>query len=79
MAINIKHKNLPQMYFAQQRSVIEQYGALNLSEGYTGIHCSEKLISLMQKHILEDRGVRGGDSFCQDSLKNNPAYNWNYQ
>ncbi len=53
MPLNTKYKNLAQSYFTTQRPVIEKYNALNLSEGYTGFHCSERLISLMQKHVSE--------------------------
>ena len=53
MPLNTKYKNLSQSYFTKNRKEIEKYGAINLSEGATGFHCSDKLISLMQKHVSE--------------------------
>ncbi len=53
MALNTKYKNLKPSYFTRIRPEIEKYGAINLSEGFTGFHCSEKLVSLVQKHVSE--------------------------
>ena len=53
MALNTKYKNLKPSYFTQIRPEIEKYEAINLSEGFTGFHCSEKLVSLVQKHVSE--------------------------
>ncbi len=53
MPIHKKHKNLKPGFFTRIRPEIEKYNAINLSEGYTGFHCSEKLTSLIQKHVSE--------------------------
>lgn len=53
MALNTKYKNLNSSYFTQIRPEIEKYGAINLSEGFTGFHCSDRLVSLVQKNVSE--------------------------
>jgi len=53
MPINKKYKDLKPGFFTRIRPEIEKYNAINLSEGYTGFHCSEKLTALIQKHVSE--------------------------
>jgi len=53
MSINSKYKNLSLSYFTRIRPEIEKNKALNLSEGYTSFHCSDKLTELIQKHVSE--------------------------
>ncbi len=53
MALDTKYKNLNPSYFTLIRPEIEKYGAINLSEGFTGFHCSDKLVNLVQKHVSE--------------------------
>ncbi len=53
MRLNTKHKKLSPSYFIQIRSEIYKHRAINLSEGFTGFHCSDKLVSLVQKHVSE--------------------------
>jgi len=53
MSLNSKYKDLLPNYFMKIYPEIEKYNALNLSEGYTGFHCSDKLTRLIQKHVSE--------------------------
>ncbi len=53
MVLNKKYKNLNPNYFTRIRPEIKKYDAINLSEGFTGFHCSNKLVGLVQKHVSE--------------------------
>jgi methionine aminotransferase len=53
MRLSPKHKSLEPGYFTCLRPEIEKFKAINLAEGYTGFHCSEHLVNLVQKHVSE--------------------------
>ena len=68
MAINTKYKNLDHNYFINIRKVIEEHGAINLSEGSTGFHCSDELVNLVQKHVSQGLN-QYGDPFGERILR----------
>lgn len=53
MKINSKFHNLEYGFLTTIDSLIEEYNAINLASGYTGFHCSSKLINLVEKHLRE--------------------------
>lgn len=53
MKISPKFNNLKSSYFNEVNPLIKKHNAINLAEGFTGFHCSEKLIGLVNKHLSE--------------------------
>ncbi|MBS2209931.1 aminotransferase class I/II-fold pyridoxal phosphate-dependent enzyme [Carboxylicivirga mesophila] len=53
MKINSKFHNLESSFLTTIRPLIKEYNAINLASGYTGFHCSPKLIELVEKHLRE--------------------------
>lgn len=53
MNINSKFNNLESSFISKINPLIEEYNAINLAEGFTGFHCSDKLIALVNKHLQE--------------------------
>jgi len=72
MSINTKYKELSLNYFIKTRAEIEKYNALNLAEGYTGFHCSERLTGLIQKHVSEGLN-QYGEAFGEFVLRKKVA------
>jgi len=44
---------LESSFISKINPLINEYNAINLAEGYTGFHCSTKLIELVEKHLRE--------------------------
>jgi len=53
MKVSPKFNNLKSSYFNEICPLIDAYSAINLAEGFTGFHCSPKLIDLVSKHLAE--------------------------
>ncbi len=53
MKINSKFHNLESSFLTSIQPLIKEYGAINLASGYTGFHCSPKLIEFVEKHLRE--------------------------
>ncbi|MBK3518240.1 methionine aminotransferase [Carboxylicivirga marina] len=53
MKINSKFHNLESSFLTKINPLISEFNAINLASGYTGFHCSPKLIELVQKHLQE--------------------------
>jgi len=72
MSLNSKYKDLSPNYFTRIRPEIERYNALNLSEGYTGFHCSDELTGLIKKHVSEGLN-QYGETFGEFILRKKVA------
>ncbi|NPA36222.1 MAG: aminotransferase class I/II-fold pyridoxal phosphate-dependent enzyme [Chlorobi bacterium] len=71
MAFNTKYPNLTHNYFIKIRKEIEEHNAINLSEGFTGFHCSDRLVNLVQKHLskgLNQYGNPFGEKVLRDKI-----------
>ena len=44
---------LESSFISKINPLIDEYNAINLAEGFTGFHCSTKLIELVEKHLRE--------------------------
>lgn len=53
MKINSKFHNLESSFLTTIDPLIQEVGAINLASGYTGFHCSPKLIEFVEKHLRE--------------------------
>lgn len=53
MKINSKFHNLESSFLTKLNPLIKEYDAINLASGYTGFHCSPKLVELVEKHLRE--------------------------
>lgn len=53
MKISPKFTNLKSGYFNEIRPLVKAANAIDLAEGSTGYHCSDKLIELVKKHLSE--------------------------
>ena len=53
MNVRTKIPNIETNYYEYIRPMIEEYGAIDMAQGYTGFHCSPRLIELVGKHLSE--------------------------
>ncbi|MCG8582017.1 MAG: methionine aminotransferase [Bacteroidales bacterium] len=53
MKINSKFHNLEPSFLTTIKPLIKEFNAIDLASGYTGFHCSAKLIELVEKHLRE--------------------------
>ena len=72
MSFNTKNKTLTPGYFTQIYPEIKKYNAINLAEGFTGFHCSPKLVELVQKHVSEGLN-QYGDAYGEMMLREKVA------
>ncbi len=84
MNINSKFHMLESSFISKINPLIDEYHAINLAEGYTGFHCSPKLIKLVEKHLREglNRFAKPeGEISLREQIANrlNLQYNRNYK
>jgi methionine aminotransferase len=53
MKIDSKFHNLEPSFLTKIKPLINEYKAIDLASGFTGFHCSPKLIELVEKHLRE--------------------------
>ena len=75
---------LESSFITKLNPLIDEYNAINLAEGYTGFHCSSKLIELVEKHLREglNRFAKSEGEFAlreRVATKLNAQYNRNYK
>ncbi len=68
MKITSKFHNLESSFITRINPLIEEFNAINLAEGFTGFHCSPKLIELVEKHLREGLN-QFSSSFGEISLR----------
>ncbi|WP_430814008.1 methionine aminotransferase [Carboxylicivirga sp. RSCT41] len=84
MKINSKFHNSEPSFLTTIRPLINEFNAIDLASGYTGFHCSSKLIGLVEKHLREGLN-RYADAAGEMALRSkmaekiNRLYEWQYK